>query len=144
MGGFFGFRAAIAHPHRVTKLVEYSWAMGTPMANVPWMMGLGSPAPLKAMMVHMPINASVVKMMLKQVGMRRAIESGKFDADMLAWCVALMKHTRTLRSETDNKAQAFAARLPNAVLEIVDHAGHAPWIDEIDFCATTTRGFLRS
>jgi hypothetical protein len=26
-----------------------------------------------------------VKMMLKQVGMKRAIESGKFDDDMLAW-----------------------------------------------------------
>lgn len=84
MGGFFGFRAAIANPHRVTKLVEYSWAMGTPMAKVPLMMRLGSPAPLKAIMVRMPINASAVRMMLKQVGMKRAIESGKFDDDMLA------------------------------------------------------------
>jgi pimeloyl-ACP methyl ester carboxylesterase len=184
MGGFFGFRAAIAHPHRVTKLVEYSWAMGTPMAKVPMMMRLGSPAPLKAMMVRMPINAWAVKMMLKQVGMKRAIESGKFDDDMVAWTVAIMKHTATFKSETDNntfislrgenpevlftdeelqhlhmpvlllwgdedsnggrrEAEAFAARLPNAVLEIVDHAGHAPWIDEIELCADTTRNFLR-
>ena len=102
MGGFFGFRAAIAYPHRVTKLVEYSWAMGTPMAKVPMMMRLGSPAPLKAMMVRMPITASVVKMMLKQVGMKRAIESGKFDDAMVAWSVAIMKHTGTFKSETDN------------------------------------------
>lgn len=184
MGGFFGFRAAIANPHRVTKLVEYSWAMGTPMAKVPMMMRIGSPAPLKAIMVHMPINASAVKVMLKQVGMKRAIESGKFDDDMLAWSVAIMKHTDTFKSETDNntfislkgenpeflftdeelqrvqmpvlllwgeedsnggkrEAEAFAARLPNAILEIVDHAGHAPWIDEIGFCAAKTREFLR-
>lgn len=185
MGGFFGFRAAIASPDRVTKVVEYSWPMGTPMAKVPMMMRLGSPAPLKAMMVRMPIGASAVKMMLKQVGMKRAIESGRFDDDMLAWCVSVMKHTGTFQSETDNntfislkgenpeflftdeelkrlqmpvlllwgeedsnggrpEAEAFAARLPNATLEIIDHAGHAPWIDEIEFCATKTRGFLHS
>ena len=185
MGGFFGFRAAIANPHRVTKLVEYSWAMGTPMAKVPMMMRLGSPSLLKAMMVRMPINASAVKLMFKQVGMKRAIQSGKFDDDMLAWSVAVMKHTDTFKSETDNntfislkgenpeflftdeelqrlhmpvlllwgdedsnggrrEAETFAARLPDAILEIVDQAGHAPWIDEIDFCAATTRDFLRS
>ena len=184
MGGFFGFRAAIAHPHRFTKLVEYSWSMGTPMAKVPMMMRLGSSGPLKAMMVRMPINALAVKMMFKQVGMKRAIESGKFDDAMVAWSVAIMKHTGTFKSETDNntfislegenpeflftdeelqglnmpvlllwgdedtnggerEAETFAARLPNATLEIVEEAGHAPWIDEIGFCAAKTRDFLR-
>lgn len=184
MGGFFGFRAAIAHPHRVTKLVEYSWAMGTPMAKVPMMMRLASPKLLKTMMVRMPVNASAVKMMLKQVGMKRAVESGTFDDDMLAWFVAIMNHTGTFKSETDNntfislkgqnpeflftdedlqrvhmpvlllwgdedsnggkpEAEKFAARLPNATLEIVEKAGHAPWIDEIGFCAAKTRDFLR-
>ena len=184
MGGFFGFRAAIASPDRVTKLVEYSWTMGTPMAKVPMMMRLGSPAPLKAIMVRVPINASAVKMMLRQVGMKRAIKSGTFDDDMLAWTVAVMNHTGTFKSETDNntfislkgenpeflftdeelqrvqmpvlllwgdedsnggkrEAEAFAARLPNARLETVVRAGHAPWIDEIEFCAAKTRTFLR-
>jgi pimeloyl-ACP methyl ester carboxylesterase len=40
------------------------------------------------------------------------------------------------------EARAFAARLPNATLEIVREAGHAPWIDELDFCAKKTRAFL--
>lgn len=102
MGGFFGFRAAITAPARISKLVELSWAMGTPMAKVPMMMRLGSPAPLKALMSRMPISAPAIKVMLKQVGMTRAIESGRFDDDMMAWCVALLKHTGTLRSEIDN------------------------------------------
>ncbi len=158
--------------------------MGTPMAKVPMMMRLGSPAPLKAMMVHMPINASAVRTMLEQVGMKRAIESGTFDDDMLAWSVAVMKHTGTFKSETANntfislkgenpeflftddelqrldmpvlllwgdedtnggqhEAETFAHRLPNASLEIVHQAGHAPWIDKLEFCATKTRDFLR-
>lgn len=185
MGGFFGFRTAIAHPGRVSKLVEYSWPMGTPMAHVPMMMRLGSTSPLKAMMIRMPINARAMKMMLKQVGMTRAIDSGKFDDDMIAWTVAVMKHTATFKSETDNntfislrgenpeflftddelqgvnmpvlllwgdedtnggrgEAEAFAARLPNETLEIVEEAGHAPWIDETQFCAAKTRDFLRN
>ena len=185
MGGFFGFRSAIAHPHRVTKIVEYSWAMGTPMAKVPMLMRLGSPAPMKAIMVRKPINASAAKMMLKQVGMKRAIESGTFDDDMLAWFVAVMQHTNTFKSETDNntfvslkgenpeylfsraeldrlrmpvlllwgdedtnggvrEAEAFAANLPNVTLAIVERAGHAPWIDNIEFCAARTREFVRN
>ena len=185
MGAFFGFRTAITNPQRITRLVEYSWAMGTPMAKVPMMMRLGSPPPMKAIMVRVPVHAAVLSAMFKQGGMKRAIESGKFDDDMLAWCLAIMNHTGTFKSETDNntfislrgqkpeflftdeelqrlhmpvlllwgdedsyggerEAETFAARLPNATLEIVRQAGHAPWIDEIDFCAAKTREFLRS
>lgn len=184
MGGFFGFRAAIAHPERISRIVEYSWPMGTPMRKVPVMMRLGSPAPMKSLMVRMPISARSVRLMLQQVGLRRAIESGTFDNEMIAWTLAVLKHTDTLRSETDNntfitlrganpdmlftdaelrrvdmpvlllwgdedpnggaaEAEAFAARLPDATLELVERAGHAPWIDELDFCVAKTREFLR-
>jgi pimeloyl-ACP methyl ester carboxylesterase len=43
-----------------------------------------------------------------------------------------------------HEAETFAARLPNAILEIIDDAGHAPWIDEIGLCAAKTRDFLRN
>lgn len=39
-------------------------------------------------------------------------------------------------------AQEFVARLPNAQLEIIRQAGHAPWIDQLDLCAERTRAFL--
>lgn len=183
MGGFFGFRAAIAHPQRVTGLVEYSWSMGSPMARVPMMMRLGSPKPMRAMMVRMPVTARAVKMMLKQVGLRRAIDSGAFDDTMVDWTVTLLNHTATLESETENnpfislrgenpevlftdeeltrieapvlllwgdedpnggeaEAHTFASRLPDATLDVVQQAGHAPWIDELEYCAAKTREFL--
>ncbi len=184
MGGFFGFRAAITHPDRITRIIEYSWPMGTPMANVPAMMRLGSPPVIRALMTRMPVNSTVVRTMLKQVGLKRAIESGSFDDDMIAWTVAVLKHTNTFKSETNNntfislrgqnpeylftddelrrlqlpvlllwgdedtnggrrEAEAFAARLPDATLEIIEEAGHAPWVDEIDICAARSREFLR-
>lgn len=183
LGGYFGFRAAAAHPHRVTKLVEYSWTMGSPMAKVPLMMRLGSAAPMKATMVRMPINRRAVKTMLKQAGLKRAIESGNFDDAMADWMVNLLKHTGTFRSEIENnvfitlrgqnpemlftdaelqrvdmpvqllwgdedtnggeaEAHAFGSRLPNATLDIVRRAGHAPWIDQLELCASKTRAFL--
>lgn len=39
-------------------------------------------------------------------------------------------------------AEKFVARLPNAQLEVIPQAGHAPWIDELDLCAERTRSFL--
>jgi pimeloyl-ACP methyl ester carboxylesterase len=42
----------------------------------------------------------------------------------------------------DEVARAFVARLPNAELEIIAQAGHAPWIDELGPCASRTREFL--
>jgi pimeloyl-ACP methyl ester carboxylesterase len=44
----------------------------------------------------------------------------------------------------ESVARAFASRLPNATLEVIRQAGHAPWIDELDLCADRTRAFLSS
>jgi len=60
-----------------------------------------------------------VKMMLKQVGMKRAIESGKFDDDMLASSVALMKHTGSFKVETDNDTFISLRRIPGSAALIV-------------------------
>ena len=42
--------------------------------------------------------------------------------------------------------EAVARRLvdlmPNGVLEMLADAGHAPWLDELDYCAAATRRFL--
>ena len=39
-------------------------------------------------------------------------------------------------------AKQFVARLPRCTLELVPHAGHAPWIDEPERAAASTRAFL--
>ena len=39
-------------------------------------------------------------------------------------------------------ARAFVQRLPNARLELLANAGHAPWLDELDRCVETTTVFL--
>jgi pimeloyl-ACP methyl ester carboxylesterase len=39
-------------------------------------------------------------------------------------------------------ADGVARRLPNATLEIVPGAGHAPWLDELDHCVGAIREHL--
>jgi pimeloyl-ACP methyl ester carboxylesterase len=41
-------------------------------------------------------------------------------------------------------AERLVARLPNATLEVVPEAGHAPWLDELDRCAESVRAHLAS
>ena len=39
-------------------------------------------------------------------------------------------------------ARPFVEQLPNAELELMDRAGHAPWIDDAEFVARRVSGFL--
>jgi pimeloyl-ACP methyl ester carboxylesterase len=41
-------------------------------------------------------------------------------------------------------AQAFVAQIPNAQLELLPGAGHAPWLDNPDQLASRVDRFLRA
>ena len=41
-----------------------------------------------------------------------------------------------------DSARRLVQRMPNAELELMPGAGHAPWLDDLDHCATATRRFL--
>jgi pimeloyl-ACP methyl ester carboxylesterase len=184
-GGYFAMRGAAAHPTRIDRIVEYSWLLGAPMDKVPMSMRLSALPGMQAMTARMPLTRSMVKTLLRQIGLQRAVETGTFTDDMIDWYLSVLRDTDTivndLRSSpkivtpvrglnqrilhTDELlarvtmptlflwgdedpnggelvARQFAARLPDAQLEIIPQAGHAPWIDELDVCADRTRAFL--
>jgi pimeloyl-ACP methyl ester carboxylesterase len=184
-GGLFALRAAAAHPDRVDRLVEYSWLMGAPMDKVAASIRIAAIPAMRAMTTRMPITPRLVRTLLSQIGLKRAIKTGAFTSEMLDWTVALMRETNTLANDlrasprivtpikglnrqvllTDDLlarirtpalflwgdedpnggatvARAFVPRLPNAELEIISEAGHAPWIDDLARCAHRTREFL--
>lgn len=186
-GGYFALRGAAAHPDRVDRLVELSWPMGAPMAKVPSSMRMAALPGMRSLTTSLPVTRGMVKSLLRQIGLRRAIDTGRFDDAMLDWFVSLLRDTQTMRNDlraspkavtpvrglnrrmllTDELlarvtmpvlflwgdedpnggeavARSFAPRLPNAQLEIVPEAGHAPWIDELDLCTTRIRAFLSS
>jgi pimeloyl-ACP methyl ester carboxylesterase len=184
-GGFFALRAAAAAPARVRRVVLYSWSMGAPMDHTPLVMRFAGIPGIGEITARMPVSRASAKMMLRQVGLKGAIDSGKFNSTMLDWFVALLRHTPTLVNEiraapkvitpirglnkamlfTDEflarvsspvhcfwgeddpnggaeTAARFVTRLPDATLELVAGAGHAPWIDEPQRATSSTLAFL--
>ncbi len=184
-GGYFALRGAAAHPDRVDRLIELSWPMGAPMAKVPPSMRLAALPGMQALTTKLPVTRSMVKALLRQIGLKRAIDTGRFDDTMIDWYLSLLRDTETMRNDIrsspkvitpvrglnermlltdallarvtmpvlflwgdedpnggESVARSFARRLPNAHLEIVPEAGHAPWIDELDLCASRIREFL--
>lgn len=184
-GGFFAFRAAAANPGRIERIVELSWSMGAPMDKVTLSLRAGAAPGMRQMMAKIPPTRGVIRMMLRQIGLKRALANGRFSDEMVEWFYLMLKDTDTMANElrstpaiftpiaglnpemllTDEElarvdvpvlflwgaedpnggesvARAFAARLPSAGLEMLDEAGHAPWIDESVRCAAGIREFL--
>lgn len=98
-GGYFALRAAAAHPDRIDPMVEFSWPFGAPMARVPLVMRLSSIPGLGRLMARIPPNERAVRMLLRQIGLGRALESGMFPQESVDWFVALLRNTPTIRNE---------------------------------------------
>ena len=184
-GGYFALRGAAAHPDRFDRILEFGWTVGAPMAKVPLVMRLGSARPLGWMMARVPPTERAVRMMLRQIGLGAALDSGRFDQVSLDWFVSLLRDTHTMRNDfaaspklispvrgmnqdvllsaqllaeirspvyflwgSDEPnggadiAREFVARIPSAELELMNGAGHAPWMDDPDHAALAARKFF--
>lgn len=183
-GGYFMFRGAAAHPARVRRLVELSWTFGAPAVRAPLAMRIASLPSLGRIMTKIPPNERMVRSLLRHIGLRQAVDSGRFGPVEVAWYLALLRDTDTMRNEIDTVprvttlrgfsadtllspailgrvsapayllwgaddpmggadiARDFARKLPDATVEVMAGAGHAPWIDDPVFVASRVRGFL--
>lgn len=184
-GGFFLLRGAAAHPERFDRIVELGWTMGAPMGKVPPVMRAATVPGLGRITARIPPTKAMVRMTLRQVGLRRALQTGRFTPEMVDWFQSLLRDTPTMRNELrasprtitplrgvnerellapellariaapllflwgdedpnggESIAAQFVAHIPDATLEMVHQAGHAPWIDEPDRVAASVRSFL--
>jgi 2-hydroxy-6-oxonona-2,4-dienedioate hydrolase len=184
-GGFIALRTAAAHPDRVTRTVEIGWTIGAPISTTPMSMRIAKVPGLGRLMLAVPPSTGMIKAMLKGVGLRHAIESGRFGPVEIEWFKSVLRDTDTMRNElrslppiltpikginesilfTDEllrsirtpvrflwggddpmggeaTARAFVDHIPDAELEMMANAGHAPWMDDPDLVAATTRRFL--
>lgn len=73
--------------------------MGVPMDHTPLIMRFAGIPGIGQITGRMPVSRSSAKMMLRQIGLKGAIDTGKFDATMLDWWVSLLRHTPTMRNE---------------------------------------------
>lgn len=106
-GGFLAFRGAAKIPERVTKLVEYSWLIGAPCASVPFLARLGALPGMQELAAKLPMSRGAVKFALKQVGLKKAFESGVFDDVALDWAHSLLSQTNTMANELASIPKVF-------------------------------------
>jgi pimeloyl-ACP methyl ester carboxylesterase len=99
LGGYFGLRAAAAHPDRVRRLVELGWTVGAPNGTFPLWMRMTGMRSLGRLTARLPANERMVRAMLARIGLRQALESGRFTQEGVDWYQALLNHTDTLRNE---------------------------------------------
>lgn len=98
-GGYIGLRTAAAHADRIRHLVLFGWSVGAPIAKTPLPMRFANVPGMTRLTTSMPATRRTVTVMLKQIGLRGAVESGRFSTEMVDWFVALLRHTDTMRNE---------------------------------------------
>ncbi|GJM37024.1 MAG: 2-hydroxy-6-ketonona-2,4-dienedioic acid hydrolase [Acidimicrobiales bacterium] len=182
LGGWYSFRSAAAHPDRIDRIVAMGFQVGASIQAAPLIMRV--PAPRWIPRFRPPVGRRMARSMLRQSGMKSAIDSGKFNEMMLTWMVSLLRTTDTMPNEMttaprpiglrgpnaatmhspellarvtapthlfwgdddlfggETVAREFAAALPDASVEMVPGAGHAPWIDAPVAAADAVRRHL--
>lgn len=185
-GGYFVLRTAAAHPKRVNRLVALSWSFGAPMESLPLVVRIGMQPLLGRLATKIRPTERMARSMLRQIGLRQAVDSGRFGPVEMAWFLSLLRDTDTMRNEIDAMprvvtvrgfndetllppsllarvaapayflwgeddpmggaeiARQFVRQLPNAELELMPGAGHAPWMDDPDHVAQRVGAFLRA
>ena len=184
-GGYFAMRGAAASPDRVGRIVEIAWMMGAPTGEVPLSMRLAAIPGLGALVTRIPPTRWAIRVILRQLGLGPALESGKLSNEFLEWFFAVLRHTNSRVNEFRANpqvirpiagisaemvlppellsrvaapvkfiwghddplggqavAEPLAQQFPNAELEMLPSAGHAPWIDEPDVCAMQIDAFF--
>ncbi len=102
LGGYFGLRAAAAHPDRIDRVAHMGWTIGAPMDHLPLVMRLvGAIRPLGRLMARVPLPEPAVRSMLAQIGLRQALEAGRVPQAFVDWFGAMLRHTHTVRNDTD-------------------------------------------
>lgn len=100
-GGYFALRAAAAHPARVARVVELSWPFGCPIEKTPLSMRVAGIRTLGKVVASIPPSKVAVRALLRQIGLRGAVDSGRFDEIALSWFQSLLRDTDTMRNELD-------------------------------------------
>lgn len=98
-GGYFSLRGAAAHPSSVDRLVLLGYSIGAPVEYLPPMMRMSVIPGIGKLMARLPPPRAAIKPMLRQIGLRDAVDSGRFDAVRIAWFLELLRETDTMLNE---------------------------------------------
>lgn len=100
-GGFFGFRAALAAPDRICRIVEFGWSAGARLGRVPLPLRLGGTPPLGRLLSHLPTSDATVRRLFRGIGLREAVDAGRVSTEAIRAYGALLRETDTMRNEVE-------------------------------------------
>jgi len=139
-GGFFALHSVTAHRERFGRLFHFGWSFGAAIATLPLVMRLGGIPALARLTSRMPINERAVRSMLKRIGLRNAVETGRFTPEMVTAFTALMRDTPTMHNEVSSSPRLVTLRglderslLPAALLANVTTPCHFMWGEDDPF-----------
>ena len=171
MGGYWALVFALAVPERVTRLVLLGGPAGSPQPPYPKLPPRPEPSLENTRQMYRVLMANgdrVAPEILEAdyaasrlpgaaLGWNSMLEElGLEDADHTGLTYALRPELKNLRPPTlfiwgdkdiegrPSLGQEMAAIAPHAQCEVVPEAGHLPWLDQPDRCATLVANFLRS
>ena len=80
------------------------------MASTPLVMRVAMLPVLGRLATKIPPNERMARSMLKQIGLRHALESGRFGAVEMSWFLGLLRDTDTMRNEIDATPRVVTMR----------------------------------
>jgi 2-hydroxy-6-oxonona-2,4-dienedioate hydrolase len=98
-GAFFGFRAALAAPHRIRRIVAFGWCAGAGLGRVPLALRLGGTPPLGRLLSRLPTNDATVRRLFRGIGLREAVDAGRVSTEAIRAYGALLRDTDTMRND---------------------------------------------
>jgi pimeloyl-ACP methyl ester carboxylesterase len=133
-GGYFALRGAAAHADRIESVVEFGWTVGAPIGAVPLMLRIGGIPMFGRLAGLVPPNERAARAMLKSIGLRGALESGRFSQQMMDTYLSLLRDTDTMRNELKAGPHTFRLRgfntsvfLPESLLATIPTPTYFLW-----------------
>jgi pimeloyl-ACP methyl ester carboxylesterase len=102
LGGHYALRSAATHPDRIDRIVEFGFVPGAPLTRLPMSMRMATLPGVGRLMVTIPPTRGAIRMILRQLGMGPALQDGRISPEMFDWFHSLLRHTPTMRNETNS------------------------------------------
>lgn len=100
-GGNVVLRAAATCGNRLDKLVTLGWSVGAPVEYTPMSMRMAAIPGLGPLLFRLPVINGMVRAILKQVGLRDALDNGAITDEFIACFRSLLNDTETMTNELE-------------------------------------------
>ena len=100
-GGHLALRSAAAAPTRLRRMVQMACPAFVPGDRIPPFMRLLTRARIRRIVNALPPSERAARAIFRRIGHGASLDAGRLPAGLIAWYVALQRHTDTMRHDGD-------------------------------------------